>query len=323
MAPDSGGVDPLRPAETDEARTARLLRTLELDVRRRLDGLLHGDYRGLVSGHGSELGETRLYTPSDDVRRIDWNVTARTQQVHVRDTVADRELETRVVVDLSPSVAFGTAIHTKRDLIIAATAAIAHLTARTGNRFGAEVITADGGWSWPPRQGRVGVQALLHRLVTTPVTDGGRAALGPAMAHTARGHHRRGLAVVISDFLAEEGWERSLRRVTARHETLCIEVLDPRELELPDVGMLTVADPETGAVREIDTGSRKLRRRYAQAATDQRQAIAAAIRWAGADHLVLRTDRDWLLDVARFVDVRRRRNGHAGAAAAAAGVTSP
>lgn len=287
--------------------SADALRQLELSVNRRLDGLLHGDYRGLVPGHGSEPGDARPYQAGDDVRRIDWNVTARTHETHVRETIADRELEARMVIDMTPSLDFGTALCEKRDLAVASTAAIGHLTARVGNRVAADIVTADGITSVPPRQGRAHVQAILSRLLAIPRSPSGRAGLAPAIARLASRQHRRGLAVVISDFLAADDWAHALRKAGTRHETLAIEIIDPRELELPDVGVLAVVDPETGEHREVATSSERLRRRYSEAAAEQRAEIAAQMRWAGADHLVLRTDRDWLLDMVRFVALRRDR----------------
>lgn len=288
-----------------------VLRRLELAVSNRLDGLLQGDYRGLVPGHGSEAGECRLYQEGDDVRRIDWNVTARTQQPHVRETIADRELETWLLVDLSASLDFGTAACTKRDLAIAAAAAVGFLTARTGNRVGAVILAGGKVSAVPARSGRVHLQAILHRLITTPIADGGGATdLSGGISRLAIPSHRRGLAVTISDFLAPAGWERPLRAVSARHEALAVEIVDPRELELPAVGVLSLVDPETGQHREVQTSSPALRERYARAAADQRAAIATALRGARVDHLQMRTDRDWLLDLVRFVALRRDRIDH-------------
>ncbi len=288
----------------------QVLRRLEIDITHRLDGMLQGDYRGLVPGHGSEPGDTREYQPGDDVRRIDWNVTARTQVPHVRDTIADRELETWVVVDRSPSLDFGTAACEKRDLAVAAVAAIGFLTARTGNRFGVLAAGGTGVDTLPARSGRAHLMGVLHRLVTAPTTHEGGAPqpadLGAAMRRAAGLARRRGLVVVVSDFLAPDGWDHPLRLLATRHEVLAVEVVDPRELELPDVGVLDLIDTETGQRREVRT-SHRLRSRYADAAREQRTGIARAIRGAGADHLVLRTDRDWLLDLVRFVTIRRQR----------------
>jgi uncharacterized protein (DUF58 family) len=285
------------------------LRRLELAVTRRLDGLLQGDHLGLVPGHGSEPGEARAYLPGDDVRRIDWNVTARIGGVHVRDTIADRELETWLLTDLSPSLDFGTAECRKRDLAVASAAAVGFLTARSGNRIGSVTLTGGRVEVMPAKGGRRHLQALLHRLVVEHDTDGGGSTdLAAGLERVARLARRRGLVVVVSDFLTAPGWERVLRVLAARHETLAVEVLDPRELELPPVGMLDLVDPETGRHVEVPTNSRKVRERYALAAAAQRAAIAATLRSTSTPHLQLRTDRDWLGDLIRFVHLRRRRS---------------
>ncbi len=307
------------PALNDQTlnsqRTREVLRRLELDVTRRLDGLLQGDYRGLVSGLGSESGEAREYTAGDDVRRMDWNVTARMNEPHVRDSVADRELETTVLIDLSPSLDFGTAQHTKAELAVASVAAIGLLTDRTGNRLGAVISNGQKITHRRAGIGRRNVMALLHHLSTvaseTGPTNSGtaRVDLADALTQLAGPSHRGGLAVVISDLLtggAANSWTDALRAVTLRHETLVIELVDPRELELPNIGVIELRDAESGAVREVNTRDAKLRQRFAQAGQDRLAANATAIRRAGADHLLLRTDRDWVLDLAQFVDRRRR-----------------
>lgn len=315
---------------------AEVLRRLELTVTRRLDGLLQGDYRGLVPGHGSEPGEAREYQPGDDVRRIDWNVTARMQSTHVRDTIADRELEAWLLIDQSASLDFGTAAHTKRDLAVEAAGAVGFLTARGGNRLGAVLLRPGGApVTVPPRSGRTHLLALLHRVVTAPPAEGaGSTDLAAGLDRMGALMRRRGLAVVISDFLGYPGapgplpgtadleWESSMRRVGVRHEVLAIEVIDPRELELPDVGMLHLIDPETGAVREVQTSDSAMRARYTAAALAQRQSIAASLGRAGAAHLQLRTDRDWLRDLVAFVALRRRLATGAPAPSVAVGVAT-
>jgi uncharacterized protein (DUF58 family) len=287
------------------------LRRLELAITRRLDGLLQGDYRGLVPGHGSEPGEARPYVAGDDVRRIDWNVTARTQAPHVRVTIADRELETWILVDQSPSLDFGTAKMEKRDLALAATAAIGFLTAKVGNRFGVVIVDGQSVMQLPARQGRAHLMGVLHRVQHAPrretVDASGGADLAAGIRRLAGPGHRRGLAVVVSDLLGPPTWESELRRLSVLHDSLVIEILDPRELDLPDVGLLTLVDPESGQVREVNTRDRKLRQRYADAAREQRAENARRVRESGADHLVLRTDSDWLLDIVRFVALRRKR----------------
>jgi uncharacterized protein (DUF58 family) len=290
-----------------------LLHRLELTVRRRLDGLLQGDHLGLVPGSGSEAGDSRTYHPGDDVRRMDWPVTARTQVPHVRETIADRELETWAVLDLSASLDFGTANCEKRDLAIAGLAAVSHLTVRGGNRLGAVVTTGERVDRYPAMAGRLAADRLLRAVVATPRAAGGRRGdLTAALESLRRPPRRRGLVVVISDFLGDTGWERPLRGLSARHELLAIEVVDPRELELADVGLLTVVDPETGQTLEVPTGNADVRRRFAEGAAAQREEIAAALRRTGAGHLRLQTDRDWLADVVRFV-AHRRRAGNGGA----------
>lgn len=296
------------PPRTASSGPDEVLRRLDLAVSHKLDGLLHGEYQGLVPGHGSELGETRGYQPGDDVRRIDWNVTARMQAPYVRDSIADRELETWVLTDLGATMDFGTAWCEKRDLAISATAAVGFLTNRTGNRFGLVTMSPAGVAVVPAKGGRTHLMGTLRRLTGTPRASEGPVDLAVACNRLSAIARRRGLVVVVSDFLGEpDEWGQALRRLSTRHETIAIEVLDPRELSLPDVGYLAVVDPASGRTREVPTASKKLRERYATAAAAQRQTISDTIRRAGADHLVLRTDQDWLLDIVRFVASRRER----------------
>ena len=321
---------PVQAGDDGTARAEAVLGRLQLLVTRKLDGLLQGDYAGLLPGPGSEAGESREYRPGDDVRRMDWPVTARTTMPHVRRTVADRELETWMAVDLSASLDFGTARWLKKDLVIAAATAMAHLTVRGGNRIGAVVGTGSSALpaqprglfgrrktqepaaSLPPaivrmpaRPGRKEAQGLLRAIARTQIRPG-RTDLGELIDRLNRPPRRRGVAVIISDFLAPvDTWSRPVRKLGVRHDVLAIEVVDPRELELPDVGVLVLNDPETGELHEVQTADPKLRQRYAEAAGEQRGAIARALRAAGAAHLRLRTDTDWLLDMVRFVAAQR------------------
>ncbi|HEU5475224.1 MAG TPA: DUF58 domain-containing protein [Actinophytocola sp.] len=283
------------------------LRLLELDVRRKLDGLLQGNHLGLVPGPGSEPGEARIYQPGDDVRRMDWAVTARTTEAHIRETIADRELETWVVVDLSPSLDFGTAACEKRDLAVAAVAAVAHLTGGGGNRIGAVIATGERTVRLPARGGLAHARGLVRAIAQTPrAPEGTRGDLAEAVEQLRRPPRRRGLAVVISDFLGPTTWQRPLRALSARHDLLAIEVLDPRDIDLPDVGTVVLADPETGRQREVHA-SALLRKEFGAAAAEHRGEVAAAVRRAGGGHLVLRTDSDWIADTVRFVVARKRR----------------
>lgn len=294
------GVLPLNAERADAT-----LSMLQLVITRKLDGLLQGDYLGLLPGPGTEPGESREYVPGDDVRRMDWPVTARTTVPHVRQTVADRELEVWLAIDLSASLDFGTATCLKRDLAVVAAAAVSYLTVRGGNRIGAVIGNGAGMTLMPARPGRKEAQGLLRAVARTPSVPG-RTNLGALIDALNRPPRRRGLAAVISDFLADPSeWARPLRKLAVRHDVLAVEILDPRELELPDVGVLALADPETGVIHEVQTADPRLRQRYAAAAAAQRAAVAAAIRTAGASHLRLRTDSDWLLDIVRFVAAAR------------------
>lgn len=302
----------------DLAAAEPLLRRLELTVRNKLDGLLQGNYQGLVPGPGSESGESRPYVPGDDVRRMDWPVTARTTTAHVRETIADRELETWLVVDLSPSMDFGTALTEKRELVLAAITAVVHLTVRGGNRVGALVSNGELTYRIPARSGSTHARHLVRRIAATPRAEhGGAHDLAGMLESLRRPQRRRGLVAVVSDFLdtatpeataprTAPPWERALRGLSERHQLLGVEVLDPRELELPAAGLVTFVDPESGRQLEVQTSDRVLRQKYAALAAAQRETIATSLRHAGAAHLQLRTDRDWVDDVVRFVLARRR-----------------
>ncbi len=283
------------------------LRMLELDVRRRLDGLLQGNHLGLVPGPGTEPGEARTYQPGDDVRRMDWAVTARTTVPHIRETVADRELETWVAIDLSPSLDFGTAACEKRDLAIAATAAVAHLTRGGGNRIGAAVSTGAENLRIPARGGLAYARGMIRKIAEMPRADEGtRGDLAALLEQLRRPPRRRGLIVVISDFLGGMEWQRPLRALSARHDIVAIEIVDPRDVDLPAVGTVVLSDPESGRQREV-TASALLRKEFNAAAAEHRADVAAGLRRAGAGHLVLRTDSDWIADTVRFVVARKRR----------------
>ena len=288
---------------------ASRLRKLELTILRRLDGLLQGDVQALIPGRGSEPGEARLYSAGDDVRRIDWNVTARSIEPHVRETIADREVEVTLVVDRSASMRFGTALGTKADLAVAGGATVAVLAARNpASRIGA--IIATGGASTvvvPPLAGRQALFALLDKLARTNASATAEPVdLVAVLRGVGRTTRRRGLIVVVTDFLAPMDWESALGALAHRHDVLCLEVVDPRELELPAIGPMALADAETGQVRRI-TITKSIAERYKDAASAQRQRIADSITRTGASHLQLRTDVDWVLQIADFVRRRKRQ----------------
>ncbi|MET9271947.1 DUF58 domain-containing protein [Kribbella sp. NPDC003557] len=287
----------------------RALRALELTVKRKLEGFLHGEITGLRSGPGSEPNEARPYQPGqDDVRRMDWNVTARSLEPHVRAPLAERELETWALLDASASMDFGTALSEKRDLAVAIVGVVGLLSDSPGNRLGVRVAQGNDLRRLPAAAGAVQLRRTLRTLLSLPRPEPGavpRTDLGRAISRLNRDHPRPGLRLIVSDF-HETGWADPLRRLAARHEVIAVEVLDPRELELPEVGLLTLVDPETGQRREVRTSSRKLRCRYADAMAAHREQTTQAIRAAGAAHLVLRTDTDWVRDVAAFTTARRR-----------------
>lgn len=290
----------------DRADIASMLRTVELTVDRRLDGLLHGDYQGLLPGHGSELGEARPYVPGDDVRRIDWTVTARTLQTHVRDTIADHELDTSIVLDRSASLGVGSRRRTTGDLGLEVAAALGFLVSTGGNRVG--MLAADGdGTTWlPHRLGRAHIRGGITRIAASP--PAGEGDLADALRRLSAVSRRRGFVAVVSDLHGPAGWERQLRRLAARHTVLVVEVGDPLDRGLPDVGFLTVVDAETGRRRVVDTSKRGLAKRFEAAAVERDEVRRRLVTRAGADHLRLSTDGDWLADLVGHLRRRRRHS---------------
>jgi len=292
------------PAGPPTDALAEMLRSLELTVTRKLAGFLHGQYQGITPGHGSEAGESRMYQVGDDVRRIDWNVTARTRELYVRDQIADRDLEGWLVVDVSSPMRFTTVGPQKASIALGAAAAVGFLTARNQNRLGAVLVAGPDLKTFPPRAGKPQVRAILHSVGMPPESAGrGRADLAGALSRVGALARRRGFVTVISDFLSK-GWERPLGTLALRSDVLAIEVLDPRELDVPAVGYVALADPAAGAVREVHM-TPDLQRRYQAAAQAQREATRDTIRGAGADHLLLRTDGDWVGALIQHVQRRK------------------
>lgn len=291
---------------TADARST--LRQLELDVTRRLDGLLHGDHRGLVPGHGSELGETRAYQPGDDIRRIDWNVTARLNEAYIRQTIAERELETWLVADIGARLGMGSANREKRELALAAAASVGFLTQRDGNRIGALLTGPGHEQVISPKGTRKHLLHVLHTLACTASEEGsGITDLTTAFQRLGALAKRRGMVAVVSDFRVVPGWEDSIAVLARRHDVVAFEVVDPLELELPNVGLLPVVDPATGQLVEIPTNKARVRKAYADAAQERRAHLASTFRRHGIDHIEMRTDHAWLDDVVRFVARRKHR----------------
>jgi uncharacterized protein (DUF58 family) len=284
-----------------------LLKALELTIARRVDGLLAGDHRSALLGRGTELAQVRPYVPGDDVRLIDWNVTARTTEPHVRVHLAERVLVTWIVLDLSPSMAFGTASRRKADVALGVTLAVGHAATIRGNRVGLVGFGGSAERVLPPTQGRAGLVGLLLALRDGYEPDGTPGMpLSQALSRVAGAARQRALVVVVSDFRGPRDWRRPLLRLAGRHQVVAIEVRDPREQELEPVGTLWLVDPESGHELQVDTNDRKLRERFAEAAAVERNAVARELIGAGVAHLTLSTDRDWLRDLAVFLRRQRR-----------------
>jgi uncharacterized protein (DUF58 family) len=298
------------------AAKATHLRRLELEVTRRLDGFLSGEFAGVSAGPGTEAAGARPYAAGDDARRIDWNLTARSAGPHVRTTEPDRELETWVVADRSASLDFGTSRREKRELVLEAVAAFGFLTVGGGNRLGLVVAGGDRLTRMEAVSTRTALLASLSRLYDEPRHERRPppgADLAAGLRAVERIHRRRGQVVAVSDFLDDGDWELPMRRLAMRHQVVAVQAVDRRELELPAVGILTLVDTESGRQLDVQTNSAALRARYAGAARARNDAIVRKIRAAGAEHLALFTDGDWLLQVVAFVGRRRGRRAGPGA----------
>jgi len=291
----------------DPVTPERVLRRLEWRVIRRLDGRLQGDYRTLLRGSGIDFADLRDYEPGDDVRHIDWNVTARTDSVHVRTYHEDREITVWLLLDRSPSMSFG-AVDRPKDLVLTELATtLARLFTRGGNRVGAVLYNNRTERTIPPRTGRNQVLLLAHDLMRPTVPTGTSTNL-TELFHAAAGTiTRRSLVVVVSDFISEPGWERPLSLLSQRHELVAIRLFDPREFELPDAGLLVMEDAETGELLSVDTSDPEFRRRFYEAATARQLELKAAIQRSGVDLYTVSTQEDLVGALVRIVELRRRR----------------
>lgn len=284
-----------------------LLRALDLQIGRRLDGLLAGEHRTAAIGIGTELAQIREWEPGDDVRRIDWNATARSGDIQVRVDVAERALTSWVLLDVSPSMRFGTADRRKWDVAEGVAVAVGHLASRRGNRVGVATFGGTTSLMLRPRQGRVGLLGVLLAVRRDPETERvGRTSIGLALTHVARVARQRSLTVVVSDFRGPRDWRAPLLRLASRHAVVAVEIRDPREQELPDVGHIWLVDPETGRKLHVDTGRRRLRERFAETADTERADVARELASLGVPHIVLSTGGDWLRSFAAFIGRRRR-----------------
>lgn len=283
----------------------RVLRRLEWHVIRRLDGRLQGSYRTLLRGQGTDFRDVREYEPGDDVRHVDWNVTARMDEMFVRQYTEDRELTAWLLLDHSPSMGFGPVSRTKEHVLQEVAATIARLLVRGGNRVGAVVYDNDSVLTLPPRQGRTQVLALTRELLRPPRSPGTVTDLRKLLDTAARVIRRRSLVVLISDFISEPGWERSLLRLTERHDVVALRVVDRREHELPDAGLIVVQDAETGEQLMVDSSDPEFRRRLKAAGEERERSVRDAARRAGVDLHVVSTDDDLVQALVRIVESRK------------------
>jgi uncharacterized protein (DUF58 family) len=286
-----------------------LLRALDLTLGRRVDGILAGDHRSTRVGAGTEFALVREWLPGDDVRRIDWNVTARTNHVQVRVDVAERALTCWLLLDVSPSMTFGTADRRKWDVAEGVALAFGYLASRRGNRVGVLSFGGNASVVAPPRQGRAGLLSVVRAAHDEPETRRvGATSLGGALTRLERLARQRAFVLLLTDFRGPRDWRRPLLRLTARHEVVAVEVRDPREQVLPDVGHVWLVDPETDRRLHVDTGRRSVRERFAAAAAAERASVAAELASLSVRHVVLTTDAEWLRPFALFV-TRGKRSG--------------
>ncbi len=287
----------------------RLLQRLEWTVLRRLDGLLQGDYRTLLRGGGVDLADLREYQLHDDVRHIDWNVTARLQSPYVRQFLEDRDLTVWFALDLSGSLDFGSGETTKLAVSAGFVGALARVFSRHGNRVGALYYGSEVDDVLMPGASRLHVLTLLARMTKPrrPAKGGRGTALADLLQATAGVVRRRSLVFVVSDFISAPGWHEALARLARRHEVVAVRLYDSAEMALPDVGLVTVEDAETGEQLLVDAADPAFRARYAEIAEQEEAALRAALGSAGVDALELATDDDLLDALLRFADLRRRR----------------
>jgi uncharacterized protein (DUF58 family) len=286
----------------------RILQRLDWKVIRRLDGLLQGDYRSLFYGSGLDFADLREYQPGDDIRAIDWNVTARMQTPYVRQYVEEREITAWFLLDLSPSMDFGSAQSQKRAVLIDAVTTLARLLTRRGNRVGAVFYGHRIERTIPARGGRMHVLRLVNDLLRQPALPAAAATdLTPLLQtglHTLR---RRSLVFVVSDFISAPGWERPLKLLSQRHEVLGLRVWDPREAELPDVGPIIMEDAETGEQLYVDTHDPAFRRRFSELVRQRETGLRETFQRCAVDVLSLSTEDDLVRALARFAALRRQR----------------
>jgi uncharacterized protein (DUF58 family) len=295
------------PHSIPGASAEQILRRLEWTVSRRLDGLLQGDYQTLFRGFGLDLADIREYQYHDDVRYIDWNVTARLQSPYVRVYNEDREITAWFLLDLTPSVDFGSQVN-KRSVSAEFVAVLARLLTRHGNRIGAVFYGDQVDTVIPARTGRRQALHILHRMLSRPeASRSSETDLGDLLQSGFRVIPRRSLVFIVSDFTTVPGWTKPLAHLAQRHEVIAVRLFDPLEMDLPDLGFVLMSDAETGKQLFVDTHDRSFRRRFAALAATHERDLRSAFGHAGVDALELSTN-DSLVDaILRFADLRKRR----------------
>ena len=292
---------------TDQETPERVLHRIDWQLVRRLDGILHGDYRSLFMGGGIDFAELREYQPPDDIRHIDWNVTARMDAPYVRRYMEDREVTAWFLLDLSPSMAFGALERRKESVMVDLVGLLARLLTRNGNRVGAILYDNNIELTIPPRGGRPQVLRLINdiqRQQSSP--DGAMTDLAKLLESAHNSIKRRSLILLVSDFICQPGWDRAMDSLNRKHDVMAVRLWDPREADLPDVGVVLVEDSETGAQMSVDTSDRGFRRRFHEAARRREAELAQTFKRAGVDELPLSTQEDLVLAILRFASLRGR-----------------
>ena len=286
-----------------------ILKRLEWTVIKRLDGLLQGDYRTLLRGTGIDLADLREYQHHDDVRHIDWNVTARLQIPHVRVFTEDREMTAWFLLDLSPSIDFGSGKERKSSISAGFVAVLARLLTRHGNRVGALMYGAGVDTVIPPGSGRRHVLQLIHAMSQRPkARDKSQTRLHELLQTAAAMMRRRSTVFVVSDFISEPGWEKPLGQLAQKHEVVAVRLFDPLESNLPDLGLITMRDAESGEQLLVDTSNAGFRKRFAQISAQREAQLRTSLARAGVDTLELSTGDDLVQSILRFTDMRKRRS---------------
>ncbi len=293
---------------TTNVTPERLLLRLDWQVIRRLDGLLQGDYRTLFYGYGVDFADLREYQPEDDIRYIDWNVTARMDTPYVRQYVEDREINAWFLLDLSPSMDFGATHNLKRNSLIEFVTTVARILTRHGNRVGAIFYGNRVERTIPARGGRIQVLRLVNDLLKQPqLPKAPFTNLTPLLDSALHTIKQRSLLFIVSDFISEPGWERPLKLLSQRHETLAVRLWDPREIDLPDIGVVIMEDAETGEQLYVDTSDKRFRQRFREAAQQREATLTETFNRSGVDTLALSTEDDLVRAIARFAQSRRSR----------------